>query len=206
MQLDEKLTPATMPSDPEKASLEGKNKFLGFWLFLGAETVLFACLFATYLVLRNSTNGGPTEQELFELPLVFAATMLLLFSSMTSVAAIHYMKNLEYGKFQLWMWITVLLGASFLGLEIYEFNHYVHLGHTFTSSAFGSAFYTLVGFHGGHVAFGLLWIITLLVRNSSRGLSLYNAPKFYLASLYWHFIDVVWVFIFTVVYLMGKVG
>ena len=78
--------------------------------------------------------------------------------------------------------------------------------HTFTSSAFGSAFYTLVGFHGAHVAFGLLWIISLMVRNARRGLNFYNAPKFYIASLYWHFIDVVWVFIFTVVYLMGMVG
>lgn len=206
MEVDQRLTPETMPAEPEKASLEGKNKFIGFWLFLGGETTLFASLFGTFLTLRHSTAGGPSGEELFSLPLVFIATMLLLTSSITSVLAIYYMKNLEYKKFQLWMWITVLLGAGFLGLEIYEFNHYVHEGHTFTSSAFGSAFYTLVGFHGGHVAFGLLWIITLLVRNMNRDLSLYTAPKFYVASLYWHFIDVVWVFIFTVVYLMGKVG
>jgi cytochrome c oxidase subunit 3 len=117
------------------------------------------------------------------------------------------MKNFEFKKMQLWLGITVLLGAGFLALEIYEFNHYVHeFHHTFTSSAFGSAFYTLVGFHGAHVAFGLCWILTLMIRNANRGLSLYNAPKFYLASLYWHFIDVVWIFIFTVVYLMGMVG
>lgn len=119
----------------------------------------------------------------------------------------YHMKNFNFKKMQLWLGITVLLGLGFLGLEIYEFNHYVHeFHHSFTSSAFGSAFYTLVGFHGGHVAFGLLWITTLMIRNSKRGLNLYNAPKFYVASLYWHFIDVVWVFIFTVVYLMGMVG
>jgi cytochrome c oxidase subunit III len=106
----------------------------------------------------------------------------------------------------LWFGLTALLGLGFLGLEVFEFSKYVHEGHTFTSSAFGSAFYTLVGFHGGHVAFGLLWCITLMVRNAKRGLNLYNAPKFYVFSLYWHFIDVVWVFIFTVVYLMGMVG
>jgi cytochrome c oxidase subunit 3 len=117
------------------------------------------------------------------------------------------MKNFNAKKMNLWLIITLLLGAAFLLLEIYEFNHYVHeYHHTFTSSAFGSAFYTLVGFHGGHVAFGLLWISTLIIRNAKRGLDLYNAPKFYVASLYWHFIDVVWVFIFTVVYLMGMVG
>lgn len=107
---------------------------------------------------------------------------------------------------QLWLGITVLLGAAFLALEIYEFTEYVHEGFTFSTSAFSSAFYTLVGTHGVHVAFGLLWIVTLMVRNAKRGLNLYNAPKFYVASLYWHFIDVVWVFIFTVVYLMGMVG
>ena len=133
--------------------------------------------------------------------------MLLLTSSLTSVYAIYHMKNHHFKRMQAWFLITVALGASFLGLEIYEFNHYVHeFHHTFTSSAFGSAFYTLVGFHGGHVAFGLIWFMTLMLRNARRGLNLYNAPKFYIASLYWHFIDVVWVFIFTVVYLMGMVG
>ncbi|KAA0548065.1 cytochrome (ubi)quinol oxidase subunit III [Bacillus sp. BGMRC 2118] len=205
--VEEKLTAETFPAEPEKATLEGKNKFLAFWFFLGGETVLFGSLFATYLALKNSTNGGATSQELFGLEIAFLATMLLLTSSLTSVYAMYHMKNFDFAKMQLWLFITVLLGAAFLGLEIYEFNHYVHeFEFTFTSSAFGSAFYTLVGFHGGHVAFGLLWIITLMVRNAKRGLNLYNAPKFYIASLYWHFIDVVWVFIFTVVYLMGMVG
>jgi cytochrome c oxidase subunit III len=206
---EEKLTMETWPASPEKATLEGKNKFLGFWFFLGGETVLFASLFATYLALKDRVPNSTMAlaKDLFELPLTFAATMLLLFSSLTSVYAMYHMKNFDFKKMQLWLLVTVLLGASFLGLEISEFNHYIHeFGHTFTSSAFGSAFYTLVGFHGGHVAFGLAWILTLIIRNANRGLNLYNAPKFYIASLYWHFIDVVWVFIFTVVYLMGMVG
>ncbi|ANB59618.1 cytochrome c oxidase subunit 3 [Anoxybacillus voinovskiensis] len=206
MHVEEKLTAETFPASPEKATLEGKNKFLGFWLFLGGETVLFASLFATYLALRDKTAGGPPAHELFRMPLVFVATMLLLTSSLTSVYAIYHMKNFDFKKMQLWFGITVLLGAGFLGLEIFEFNEYVHEGHVFTKSAFASSFYTLVGTHGGHVAFGLLWILTLMIRNAKRGLNLYNAPKFYVASLYWHFIDVVWVFIFTVVYLMGMVG
>lgn len=209
MHAEEKFTDATWPASPEKATLEGKNKYLGFWLFLGGETVLFASLFATYLALKDKVpdDNMALAKDLFELPLTFIATMLLLTSSLTSVYAMYHMKNRDFKKMQSWLLVTVLLGAAFLGLEVYEFNHYVHeFGHTFTSSAFGSAFYTLVGFHGGHVAFGLLWIISLMVRNAKRGLNLYNAPKFYLASLYWHFIDVVWVFIFTVVYLMGMVG
>lgn len=207
MHVDEKLTNETFPAEPEKATLEGKNKFVGFWLFLGGETVLFASLFGTYLALKNSTNGGPTSQEMFQMPLVFIMTMLLLTSSLTSVYAMYHMKNFNFKKMQLWLLVTVLLGLGFLGFEIYEFYHYTHeFKHTMRSSAFGSAFYALVGTHGLHVLFGLCWILTLIFRNAKRGLNLYNAPKFYVASIYWHFIDVVWVFIFTVVYLMGMVG
>lgn len=207
MQMEEsKLTVHNFPATPERATLEGKNKFIGFWVFLGGETILFASLFATYLALKNQTNGGPSADELFKLPLVFAATMLLLTSSLTCVYAMYHMKNFHFKKMQTWLGITVLLGACFLGLEIYEFTEYVHEGHKFTSSAFGSAFYTLVGTHGAHVTFGLSWMLAVMIRNAKRGLSLYNAPKFFLASLYWHFIDVVWVFIFTLVYLMGLVG
>lgn len=207
MHVDEKLTNETFPAEPEKATLEGKNKFVGFWLFLGGETVLFASLFGTYLALKNSTNGGPTSQEMFQMPLVFIMTMLLLTSSLTSVYAMYHMKNFDFKKMQLWLLVTVLLGLGFLGFEIYEFYHYTHeFKHTMRSSAFGSAFYALVGTHGLHVLFGLCWILTLIFRNAKRGLNLYNAPKFYVASIYWHFIDVVWVFIFTVVYLMGMVG
>lgn len=207
MHAEEKLTNETFPAEPEKATLEGKNKFIGFWLFLGGETVLFASLFGTYLALKNSTNGGPTSQEMFQMPLVFIMTMLLLTSSLTSVYAMYHMKNFNFKQMQLWLIVTILLGLGFLGFEIYEFNHYTHeFKHTMKSSAFGSAFYALVGTHGLHVLFGLLWISTLVIRNAKRGLNLYNAPKFYVASIYWHFIDVVWVFIFTVVYLMGMVG
>jgi cytochrome c oxidase subunit 3 len=208
MHAEEKMTYETWPAEPERSTLEAKNKFVGFWLFLGGETVLFASLFATYLALKDKVpdTSQPLAKDLFELPLTFLATMLLLTSSITSVYAMYHMKNFAFKKMMLWLSITVLLGLGFLGSEVYEFTNYVHEGHKFTSSAFGSAFYALVGFHGGHVAFGLCWILTLMIRNSKRGLSLYNAPKFYVASLYWHFIDVVWVFIFTVVYLMGMVG
>jgi cytochrome c oxidase subunit 3 len=208
MQAEEKLTYETWPAEPEKSTLEAKNKFLGFWFFLGGETVLFASLFATYLALKDKVPDSTHKlaADLFQLPLTFVATMLLLTSSLTSVYAMYHMKNFAFKKMMLWLGLTALLGLGFLGLEVYEFTEYVHEGHTFTSSAFGSAFYTLVGFHGGHVAFGLLWCLTLMIRNAKRGLDLYNAPKFYVFSLYWHFIDVVWVFIFTVVYLMGMVG
>lgn len=192
-----------LPSHPERATLEGKNKFLGFWIFLGGETIVFATLFGTFLGLRNGIADGPSGKDIFGLELVFIMTMLLLTSSLTSVLAMYAMKKNEFGKMKLWLWATVLLGLGFLGCEIFEFYEYVHhYGLGFETSAFASSFYTLVGTHGSHVVFGLGWFITLLLRYNGKGITLTNAPKFYLASLYWHFIDVVWIFIFTVVYLV----
>lgn len=195
------------PSHPETATHEGKNKFYGFWIFLAGETALFASLFATYLALKDSVPGEdhPLAADLYHLELTFVMTMLLLTSSLTSVFAVHHMRNNNFSKMQLWLGITVLLGLGFLGIEIYEFVEYTSLGHTFRSSAFGSAFYFLIGTHGFHVALGLIWITLLILRNTKRGLSVYTAAKVHTAALYWHFIDVVWVFIFTIVYLLGVI-
>ncbi|MBP1934694.1 cytochrome c oxidase subunit 3 [Ammoniphilus resinae] len=195
-----------LPAHPEKATQEGRAKLVGFWLYMSAEAVLFATFFGTFMTFRNSVNGGPTGAELFAIPMVFTATAILLVSSLTSVFAIMAMQRNLASKMRFWFAVTVLLGASFLGLEVYEFVEYVHEGHTFTSSPFGSSFYTLVGFHGAHVLFGVLWISTLLLRNINRPIDTYVAPKYYVASLYWHFVDLVWVFIFTIVYLFGMVG
>ncbi|MCG7408614.1 cytochrome (ubi)quinol oxidase subunit III [Paenibacillus sp. ACRRX] len=194
------------PHEPEKATLEGRNKVLGFWLFLGGEAVLFGTLFATFLALRDQVGDGPTAAELFKLPMVAAATMILLVSSLTSVFAVQALHRKDVKAMLNWLIVTVILGFGFLALEIYEFVEYIHEGHTFTTSAFSSAFYTLVGFHGAHVAFGVSWITILIVQIYKKGLNFVTAPKIYVSAIYWHFIDVVWVFIFTVVYLMGKVG
>lgn len=203
---NEAVVQQTLPPNPEKATLEGRNKYLGFWFFLGGETVLFGSLFGTYLGLRNGVLDGPGPSDLFHLNLTFIMTMILLTSSLTSVFAVINMKRGNHKGLLRWMLVTVVLGLGFLGFEIYEFYEYVHKGLGFTTSAFGSSFYTLVGTHGAHVTFGVLWISTLLIRYRKSGLTLTNAPKFYTAVLYWHFIDVVWVFIFTVVYLLGIGG
>jgi cytochrome c oxidase subunit 3 len=195
-----------LPAFPESATAEGRNKILGFWFFLGAEVVLFGCLFATYIALRNSENAGPTAQELFNIKTVAWSTFILLTSSLTSVFAIMSMHKHNLKGLLSWLFVTVLLGVIFLGLEIYEFVEYVHAGHVFSGSAFATSFYTLVGFHGAHVAFGVLWISLLIIQGLKKGLTVVTAPKFYVAGLYWHFIDLVWIFIFTVVYLMGKVA
>ncbi|AOZ92436.1 cytochrome (ubi)quinol oxidase subunit III [Paenibacillus crassostreae] len=196
-----------LPHYPEKATLEGRNKILAFWLFLGGEAVLFGTLFATFLTLRNQTNGGPTGDELFGLPLTAAATFILLVSSLTSVFAIQALHRHKLESLKLWLIVTVVLGLGFLCLEIYEFYEYMHLENfSMTTSAFSSAFYTLVGFHGAHVLFGIAWIGVLIGQLYTKGLTVVTAPKVYVSAMYWHFIDVVWVFIFTVVYLLGKVG
>lgn len=195
-----------LPANPEKVTLEAKNKFLGFWFFLGGETILFATFFGTFLGLRHGVADGPTAKDMFELPLVFIMTMLLLFSSMASVLAVFAMKKNNFKMFKVWMWLTVLLGVGFVGFEIYEFYHYVQADFGFERSAFASSFFTLVGLHGCHVVFGLIWISTLLIRYNKTGITLTSAPKFYLSALYWHFIDVIWIFIFTVVYLLGVGG
>ncbi len=200
--------PNELPHELEKATLEGRNKVLGFWLFLGGETVLFGTLFAIYLALRAQVldefaPGVELFASLISLPIVATATLILLTSSLTSVLAIQAMHAHNVKKMINWLIVTVVLGFLFLGLEIYEFWHYVHEQHGFTTSAFSSAFYALVGFHGAHVLFGVFWISLLIAQVYKKGLTVVTAPKIYVAGLYWHFIDVVWVFIFTVVYLMG---
>lgn len=207
---DTHLNQHELPHEPEKATLEGRNKILGFWLFLGGETVLFGTLFATYLALRAQVldefaPGVELFAELISLPLVAVATFILLTSSLTSVLAIQAMHAHKAKKMIFWLIVTVIFGLSFLVIEIFEFSHYVHENHGFTTSAFSSAFYALVGFHGAHVAFGVVWISLIIGQIFKKGLTVVTAPKVYVASLYWHFIDVVWVFIFTIVYLMGVI-
>src|SRR5690606_36902298 len=135
--------------------------------------------FATFLALRDQVLDGPTEDHLFKLGMVGIATFLLLTSSMTSVLAIQAMHRHDTKGIQLWLGVTVALGLAFLGLEIYEFVEYVHEGHKFTTSAFSSAFYTLVGFHGAHVAFGIVWIAMIIRQLSTKGLTVVTAPKVY---------------------------
>ena len=191
----------------EKATLEGRNKILGFWVFLGAEVVIFGTLFGAHIGLRNEINGGVAGSDIFSLPIVAIMTALLLTSSMTSVLAVQALHRQDAGKVAVWLTVTVLLALGFLCLEIYEFWHYVtEYNFNIQLSPFGTSFYVLVGCHGVHVAIGILWISLLIGQMKTKGLTVVTAPKVYLASLYWHFIDVVWVFIFSVVYLMGKVG
>ena len=194
------------PNTPlEYQSETGRLNILGFWVFLGAEIALFSTLFATYLVLVGRTAGGPGPEELFELKGVLIETFLLLTSSFTCGLAIHYMRNHSLKGVFLWIGITLALGLGFLGFEISEFVAYVHEGAALTTSAFWSGFFVLVGTHGAHVTMGIAWISLILIQLKQRGLTPDTTRKVFIASLYWHFLDVVWIFIFTAVYLYGMV-
>ncbi|WP_281198036.1 cytochrome aa3 quinol oxidase subunit III [Staphylococcus schleiferi] len=185
---------------------EGEINKLGFWIFLTAEFALFGTLFATLLTLQHGGSyGSMLTTDLFELPLVLIMTFLLLTSSYTCGIAIYYMRKENKNLLLLWMIITVLLGIGFVGFEIFEFSHYVHEGATPQTASYWSSFFILLGTHGAHVTLGIFWIICLLIQVAMRGLNKYNAPKLFIVSLYWHFLDVVWIFIFTAVYMIGMV-
>ena len=190
----------------DQRSHEGNLNRLGFWIFLTAEFSLFGTLFASLLTLQHGGDyAGKMTTELFELPLVLIMTFALLISSYTCGIAIYYMRKEKEKLMMIWMIITVLLGAVFVGFEIYEFAHYVHEGVNLTIGSYWSNFFVLLGTHGAHVTLGIVWIICLLIQVAIRGLNKDNAPKLFIVSLYWHFLDVVWIFIFTAVYMIGMV-
>lgn len=186
----------------------GQNQMniLGFWVFLGAEIVLFATLFATYFVLMDRTVGGPTAQDMFVLKDVLILTFILLTSSFTCGLAIFEMRRNNETGVLLWLAVTMVLGVAFIGMEVYEFVHYVGMGATMQTSAFLSSLYALLGTHGLHVTLGVGWMLAILIQIYQRGLTAVTARKVFIISLYWHFLDVVWIFIFTFVYLQGMVN
>ena len=178
----------------------------GFWTYLMSDLILFGTLFIAFAVLSSHVPmGTPSAKELFgeSLGFVLTETFALLISSVTFGFAVlaSYKKNV--GQVLAWLAITWLFGASFIGMELYEFSHLVHEGHGPTTSAFLSAFFTLVGTHGIHVTSGLVWMILLMVQIKKNGLTLANTRRLACLSLFWHFLDIVWICVFSVVYLMG---
>lgn len=183
--------------------VQANKTIFGFWVYLMTDCVLFASLFATFAVLRNNTYGGPGGAELFGLSFVLSETLILLTSSFSCglgiLAARRGQKDLVLKLFA----VTFILGLAFLGLELHEFSHLYHEGNSWRRSAFLSSFFTLVGTHGAHISVGLIWMGTMMYRVRQTGLSFNNVKRLTMLSLFWHFLDIVWIFIFTVVYLMG---
>lgn len=193
---------------PEGTPLEytdddGVLRIFGFWVFLASDMILFATLFGTYAVLWTHTDGGPSAKSLYDVPTFMAETLILLTSSFTCGIGTHEMRRGSKGGVIGWLAITILLGMSFIGLEVNEFVKYATHGAPIDRSAFLSSFFTLVGTHGCHVSLGILWMLSILLQVARRGITSTTARKIFVVGLYWHFLDVVWVFIFTVVYLRG---
>ena len=175
----------------------------GFWVYLMTDCILFGTLFATYIVLHTHTYGGPSGHDLFSMPYVLIETLLLLTSSFTSGLAMLPAYHYDTKKLLFWFAVTFLLGASFVGMEVAEFIHLAQEGNGWQRSAFLSAFFTLVGTHGLHISLSLTWMVVLLIPVWRHGLNPISFKRLTCLRLFWHFLDVVWIFIFTIVYLMG---
>ncbi len=197
--------PFAFHAEKEPHHPEGHSTLLGFWLYLMSDLLIFAILFATFGVLATAYAAGPGPRDLFDLDLVALNTAMLLCSSITYGFAMLAMFKGAKAQTLLWLAITGLFGAAFLGIELYEFSHLIHLGATPQRSAFLSAFFVLVGTHGLHVTFGLLWLVVLMVQVSLKGLIPANRRRLMCLSLFWHFLDLVWIGVFSFVYLLGMV-
>jgi len=187
----------------EYSTEENRLKIFGFWIFLGAEIMLFATLFATYFTLYNRTGSGPDGAEIFVITPVIFETFLLLTSSFTIGLGIHAMRLGREKAMINFFILTLILGLGFLGIEIYEFIHYAHEGAGIGASAFTSILLTTLGTHGAHVTLGFFWGLFIVMQVKKRGLTPETANKSFIFSLYWHFLDVVWIFIFSFIYLKG---
>lgn len=179
------------------------RKTLGFWVYLMTDCVLFATLFATFAVLRTATAGGPAGSDIFDLDFVLIETMILLTSSFTvGLAMLAAERGYRYQSLT-WLVVTFALGATFLGMELWEFNHLIAEGHGWQQSAFLSSYFVLVGTHGIHIAIGLLWMAVMILRLIQRNFKETDVRRLSLLSLFWHFLDIIWIFIFSFVYLIG---
>ena len=194
----------TTPATPVDIGQDTYSKTtFGFWVYLMTDCVLFASLFAVYAVMHGNTFGGPAGRDIFNLPSVLVETMILLTSSFTCGLAMLAAQRRDRTQVMVWFAVTFALGAAFLGLELTEFSRLVADGNSWQRSGFLSAFFTLVGTHGLHILVGLIWMLVMLWQVMTRGLESSTIRRLTLLSLFWHFLDLVWIFIFTLVYLMG---
>lgn len=175
---------------------------VGFWAFIGSECLFFATLISTYMVYKGRSITGPYPEEILDIPLTTISTFVLLMSSLAMVLALDGVQRGSRKLALVWIGTVILLGATFLGFQVYEFNHFVHEGLTIGTNVFGSSFFVLTGFHGAHVAVGIIWLLTLWILAFRNKLPATDSLKVEIAGLYWHFVDVVWIVIFTLVYLI----
>ena len=175
---------------------------VGFWTFIGSECLFFASLISTYMVYKGRSVVGPYPEEILDIPLTSISTFILLMSSLAMVLALDGVQRGSKKLSLIWLGAVILLGAAFLGFQVYEFNHFVHEGLTIGTNVFGSSFFVLTGFHGAHVAGGVIWLSTLWILAARGKLTSGDSLKVEIAGLYWHLVDIVWIVIFTLVYLI----
>ncbi len=187
----------------EHAHVEGHSTMLGFWIYLMSDCFIFAILFATFGVLGGNYAAGPAPKDVLDLSLVAVNTAMLLMSSITYGFAMLQMQQGKAFGTQFWLLVTAVFGLCFIGIELYEFSHLIREGATPQRSAFLSSFFTLVGTHGLHVTFGLVWLFTLMTQVAFKGLIPANRRRLMCLSMFWHFLDIVWIGVFTFVYLLG---
>jgi cytochrome c oxidase subunit 3/cytochrome o ubiquinol oxidase subunit 3 len=178
------------------------NNKLGMWLFLGSECLLFGGLISTYMLYRGRTQAGPKPGQIYDIPFTSISSFILLMSSLTMVLAVSAAKHSDVQRTRLWLCATAVLGSLFVGGQVYEFTAFYHEGLGFTTSLFGSSFYTLTGFHGVHVTVGIIMLISLVAITLRGRIDGNRAEVIELVGLYWHFVDIVWIVIFTLVYLI----
>ncbi len=193
-----------MSRKTDSATMESKATF-GFWIYLMTDCILFASLFATFMVLRGRTAGGPSGADIFDLPYVFGETMVLLMSSLASGLALLAAHQKNRRQTLMWLGITALLGAVFLGMELHEFRTLVAEGHSWTRSAFLSSYFGLVGTHGLHIFVGLTWLAGTWLYVWKRSFTPRLLQRLTMFTMFWHFLDLVWIGIFTIVYLLGVI-
>jgi heme/copper-type cytochrome/quinol oxidase subunit 3 len=177
------------------------NEKLGMWVFLSSECLLFGGLISTYLLLHDRSVSGPTPKDVYDIPFTSVSSFVLLMSSLTMVLAVSALTRGDVRRNRLWLLTTALLGTIFIGGQVYEFTSFVREGLGFTTNIFGSAFYTLTGFHGVHVTVGILMLLSLVGLSLRGSLNPERAETVEIIGLYWHFVDIIWIVIFTVVYL-----
>ena len=185
---------------PTSTGLE--NRKVAIWTFIGSECLFFASLISTYLVYKGKDTKGPTPDEILQIPLVTFGTALLLFSSLFVVLALNGAQRGNRKSLLTWLGLTIVCGIFFVGMQVYEFQHFMHEGLKLQTNLFGASFYTLTGFHGTHVTLGVIWLLTVFITAVRGKLPPEKALNLEMAALYWHFVDVVWIVIFPVVYLM----
>jgi cytochrome o ubiquinol oxidase subunit 3 len=199
----ETLETAKIIRKNEQLAADEKSLF-GFWVYIMTDCVLFATLFATFVILRNNTFGGPSGHSIFKLNYVLSETLILLTSSYTCGLGMLAAHRRSKKNTLIWFGISFLLGVVFLALEVSEFRHLVVEGNSWRRSGFLSAYFTLVGTHGLHITVGLIWMAVVLFRVAKKGIKRTTLRQLQMLSLFWHFLDIIWIFIFTIVYSMGK--